>query len=103
MSRLASILIPSSDLDIKIAALGASTAAAATSIGKNRIFAINADQDITVLFGSSAVAAPDAAAYRIPANQQTVFDMGWANTHIRVFNLSGSVAANIWIKLLSVA
>jgi hypothetical protein len=102
MARLSNILIPSCDLDIKYAALGASTAHAAESIGFNRIFVINADQDITTLFGNSTVAAPSATSYRIPANQQTVFDMGAALSYIRVFNLSSTTAANVWIKLLSV-
>ncbi len=102
MARYASILIPSCDVDIKYAALGASSAHTAELIGKRRIFSINADQDITILFGDSTVAAPDASAYRIPANQQTVFDMGDAFTYIRVFNLSSSTAANVWIKLLSI-
>lgn len=103
MARYASILIPSNDLPQKVANLGTSTASSAIKIGTNRIFVINADQDITISFGlSTSIVTPTAAYYRIPANQQTTFDMGSANDTIEVYNLSGSTAANVYIMILSV-
>lgn len=104
MARFASILIPAGDADIKISSLAAVTASSIQTIGKNRIFVVNADQDITIQFGNVAGPAftPSAANYRIPANQQTTFDMGQAFDSLKVFNLSGTTAANVFLKILSV-
>ena len=103
MARMASILLPSGDADIKLASLGTSTSSTEQKIGANRIFVINADQDITIRFGATGMGAADATYYRIPANQQTTFDMGPAFSYIRAFNLSASTAANVYIKILSLA
>lgn len=110
MSRQASVLTvtPSTitaggtQTDFKVAALVASTASAVITLGKYRIFVINADQDITISFGlSSNITTPTVAFYRIPANQQTTFDLGPSADSIQVFNLA-TTAANIFIKALSV-
>ena len=103
MATFASILVPSDDADIKVAALAASTASAAQTVGLRAIVAVNADQDITIVFYQAAVGTktPTAANFRIPANQTQTFDMGSINDTIRVFNLNGASAANIWIKKFS--
>jgi hypothetical protein len=94
------ILVPAGDAVIKIAALAATTSSAQQSLGTNRIFAINADQDITIRFGNTGMAAADNTFYRIPANQQTTLDTSDQFSFIRVFNL-GASAANVWILPLS--
>lgn len=96
MARFAQILAFSGDASVKFTALAATTASAAQFVGPRRIIVINADQDITIVFGNSSVAAPTTANYRIPANQQTTFDMG-PNTHIRVFN-NTATPANIYVQ-----
>lgn len=104
MARFSSILIPSADPPIVISALAASTASALQTIGRNRIFALNADQDITILFGNASgpTITPNSSSYRIPANQQTTLDTGSAFDSFKVFNNSGTTVANIYIQLLSV-
>ena|ERR1017187_4739468 len=103
MARSASILIPASDVSLNIAALAAVTASAIQTIGKNRIFVINADQDISIKFGmAGTLTAATAASYRIPANQQVTLDTGPALDSFYVFNLNGTTAANVYIQLLSV-
>lgn len=113
MARVASILIASGEA----ASNNAAVAAAATVtivLAKNRVFAFNADQDVTVAFGLSTGNHPTAtaASYRIPANQQSVFDMGPMFDQISVFNLgtqngtggaTGTTAANIYVQPLVVA
>lgn len=101
MAVFSAILVPSNDAPIKVAALAASTSSAELVMSNNRIFAINADQDITIRFGTSGMAAADATFYRIPANQQTTFDLGGAFDRIRVFNQAAATAANVYIELLS--
>lgn len=99
MALMASILIPT-DKPIVVASLGASTASSAQQPG-SRLFAINADQDITIGFGS-ATKAPSAGAssYRIPANTEKIFDLGNGFDRFAVYNLATS-AANIYILPLS--
>jgi hypothetical protein len=88
---------------MQVASLGAHAASTAVTIGAGRIFVINADQDIAISFGAAAtIIAPDGTYYRIPANQQTTFDMGSANDTIKVYNLSATTAANVYIMRLSV-
>lgn len=100
MARFAQILSPAGDAVIKIAALTTSTSSANQFVGSRRIIVVNADQDITIAFGAaSSMAAADATNYRIPSNQQTTFDMG-SNSYLRVFNLSASTAANVWVMRL---
>jgi hypothetical protein len=103
MARLATIMVPG-DTQLKISALGTTTASSVQVVGKYRIFAINSDQDISITFGSAAssITTPTANSYRIPANQQTVFDTGAQFDEFQVFNLSSSTAANIYIIFLSV-
>src|SRR5258708_1653645 len=95
MARVAAILIPS-ETSIKIAALAATTASAIQTIGRNRVFAINADQDVTINFGNSngTMTAPTTSNYRIPANQQTTFDTGAAFDSFEVFNQGTSNESN---------
>lgn len=104
MARFSTVLIPSCDAPINIPALAASTASAIQTIGRNRLFAINADQDITILFGNASgpTITPSSTSYRIPANQQTTLDTGQAFDSFKVFNNSGTTVANIYIQLLSV-
>lgn len=113
MARVASILIASGETSQQSAALAA--AGNVTFIlAKNRVFAFNADQDVTIAFGLSTGNHPTAtvASYRIPANQQSVFDMGPMYDQISVFNLgtqngtggaTGATAANIYVQPLVIA
>ena len=105
MARLSTVLIPSCDAPITISTLGASAASAIQTVGKNRLFAINADQDLIILFGNKAgptISPTATVGYRIPANQQDTLDTGNAFDSFKVFNLSGSTAANVYIQLLTV-
>lgn len=86
---------------LKIASLAASTASAEQILGSNVQFAINADQDITIVYGTSGMSAPTAANFRIPGGQIVTLDMGRNSDRIRVFNLSGTTAANVYICPLS--
>jgi hypothetical protein len=103
MARQASILIFSADTPVKITGLAATTASSLQVVGKNRIIAINADQDITILFSAatSATTTASTTSYRIPANQQTTIDTGQAFTQFSVFNNTAS-PANIYYQTLTV-
>jgi hypothetical protein len=103
MARQASILIASGDAPVKISALAASSASGLQTVGRNRIFVINADQDICIVFcissGSGLTATTNS--YRIPANQQTTLDTGQAFDSFSVFNNSAT-PCNIYYQTLSV-
>jgi hypothetical protein len=103
MARQASILIFSGDTPVKIAALAATTASAIQVVGKNRIIAINADQDICIVFSNSKSTTQTATtnSYRIPANQQTTIDTGQAFDQFSVFN-NTATPANIFYQTLTV-
>jgi hypothetical protein len=103
MARQASILIASGDAPVKISALAATTASSLQTIGRNRIFVINADQDICILFCISSGSQPIAttSSYRIPANQQTTLDTGQAFDSFTVFNNS-TTPVNVYYQTLSV-
>ena len=100
MAVFSSILVPAGEAAVQVLALAATTSSAEISLGTNRIFAINADQDITIKFGQAGLAAATGVEYRIPANQQTTFDTSDAYASIRVFN-KGASAANIYVQKLS--
>jgi hypothetical protein len=112
MARVAAILQASADAPQVSLALAAASTATFT-LSKNRPFAVNADQDITVAFGLSSghLASATASSYRIPANQQSVFDLGFTFDQIQVYNLgtqngtggqTGTTAANVYVQPLSV-
>lgn len=101
MAIFAHVLVPAGEAAIKIAALAASTASSEQVLGNGMLFAINGDQDLTIAFGVAGMAAPTNAAFRIPANQTYTFDLGRNYDRIRVFNLSSTTAANIYIQPLS--
>lgn len=101
MALQSAVLGFAGDAPIKIAALATSTSSAEQVLGHNCVFAINADQDITIRVGNSGMAAADATFYRIPANQQTTLYLNDAVDRIRVFNLSGTTAANVYIQKLN--
>jgi len=98
-------LIPASSPCVNIPGLAYHTVSSpVTTLGYHGIFVINSDQDISITFGAAAsIATPTATSYRIPANQQTTFDLGAASDSLLIFNNAAtSVAANIWIQKLSV-
>lgn len=102
MARFSAILIPAGDADIAVA-LTTTAQSAIQTIGKNRIFVINCAADIQILFGTAAgtPGTITGSTYRIPANQQTTFDTGFAFDSFWLANLAtGSNTA--YIKLLSV-
>ena len=101
MSRLAvAAFIPSADAPISESVTASSTGAIHV-IGPNRIFAINATQDITIAFGLSTgkVAAATSTSFRIPAGVSIQFDTGDAFDEFQVFNL-GTAAATVYAILL---
>ena len=100
MATFASFMVPSGDPAIQILGLAGSTSSAEISLGTNRIFGINADQDVTIKFGQAGLGAATGVEYRLPANSQTTFDTGDAFASIRVFNKSAT-AVNIYIQKLS--
>jgi hypothetical protein len=100
MAVLSSILHPATEVAIRPAALATGQSTAEIALGPNRIFAINADQDITIKFGNAGMTAAAGTEYRIPANQQTTFDTGANVNSIRLWNLAAT-NANIYIILLS--
>jgi hypothetical protein len=101
MATFDAILIPAQKAPIKIAGLAASTSTVEQAFGVNEIIAINSDQDITIRFGQPGLAASDATFFRIPANTTPVFDLGRAWPSIRLFNLSTTTAANIYIQAMA--
>jgi len=92
---------PSQETQLKTAALAITTSSAEIVIGINKVFEINSDQDITIAWGTSGMGAATAANFRIPANTMMRYDMGSAFSSIRVFNLSGTTTANIYIQPVS--
>ena len=101
MATFDAILIPAETTGTKIAGLAATTSSAEQALGFNEIFAINADQDITIRFGPPSFSASAAATdFRIPQNSTMVFDVGRQYTSFKVFNLSGSTAANVYYMKL---
>ena len=101
MATLDAILVPAKERGTKVAALAAVTSTAEILIGHNVLLAVNADQDITVRFGPTGMAAADTTDFRIPQNVTIVFDMGRGVDYIRLFNNAAATAANIWYLPLS--
>jgi len=93
-----SIFHPNSDNINSAPTTGTSTAEIV--IGKNRLFAINADQDVYLAFGNAGMSAASTANWRLPANVIATFDLADAFDRIRAFNNSASTA-NIAILFLS--
>lgn len=83
-----------------ISALAASTSTAEQAFGKNTIFTINSDKDVTIKFGKPGLSDASASDYRIPANVPLVWDVGNSYTSFKLFNLSVN-PANIYIMILS--
>jgi hypothetical protein len=112
MARQSAILIPSSTIagstgssDWIISTNGATTGSTIT-LGKNQMFVINSTQDISISFGNATgtMVAPGATAgYRIPANQQTTFDMGQNNDSFIIYNNSASTTSTTYVKILAVS
>lgn len=77
-----------------------SSSAKQTLGGKRFLFAINADQDITIKFGYDAAGVTAAATdFRIPAGVVATWDTGQFDS-FAVYNLSASTA-NVYIQPLS--
>src|SRR5581483_3464364 len=102
MAIFSAILTPSDTTAIKVAALATTTISSEQALGTNVVFAINADQDITIKFGIAGMAAAATTDFRIPQNQTFTFFTGRNFDRIRVFNQSGSTAANVYIQPLTV-
>lgn len=101
MATISAVFHPAEDPPIKIAALAASTASVEQNVGNQRLLAINADQDITILFGVfGTTGTPTAANFRVPANQTVTFDSG-TKSGLKVFNLSSTTAVNVYIAFLN--
>jgi|SRR5581483_7466162 len=100
MAVFDAILLPAQKASVKIAGLAASTSSSEQTLGNNEIFAINADQDITIKFGAAGLSNAATTDFRIPANSTLVFDVGTKFTSFKVFN-QGASAANIYYMFLS--
>src|SRR5258708_3271997 len=94
------VSIPAQVAATKVAALATTTSSAEIALGTNVIFEINADQDITIAWGAAGLGAATATNFRIPANTMQRYDMGIFNS-IRVFNLSSTTAANVYIQQIT--
>lgn len=101
MALIDSVLVLNDSAPIKIAALGTATSSSEQTIGRGSIFWINATQDITIKLGDTGMGAAAATDMRIPANSNAVFQMHNRHDFIRVFNLSATTAADVYIKQLS--
>jgi hypothetical protein len=62
---------------------------------------INATKDITIKAGDTGMGAAAATDMRIPANSNVYVQMHPRHDYIRVFNLSATTAADVYIKQLS--
>lgn len=80
--------------------IGAGVSSAEIDIGNNRIFILNADQDVMIKFGQTGMGAAAATDFRIIANTYAPFDMGNNVRFIRLFN-NGASTANWFIQYLS--
>lgn len=101
MATISAVFHPSDDHAIRIAALATTTASAEQAISAQRLFAINADQDITITFGQAGnVPTPDQTCFRIPANATLTFDIG-TKTAFRVFNLSSTQTTTVYVLFLN--
>ena len=109
MARQACILIPTPTVaatstgptDIVLSLT--TTAAQTVTLHKNQIFVINAAADVNISFGllANLVVATATNCYRIPANQQTTFDIGPNQDSFSIVNnVTGTTA--VFIKCLSV-
>ena len=98
MAVFASVLHPAPEN--KNGTIGAGVSSAEISIGNNRIFVFNADQDVMIKFGNTGMGAAAATDFRIIANTYAPFDMGQQVGFIRLFNNGGSTA-NWFIQYLS--
>lgn len=101
MAVMSSFLVPSGQPPVKIVALATTTASGEQVFGSNTLLAINADQDITIAWGTSGMAAPTTSDFRLPAGTTMTFDFGQAYDRLRVFNQSASTAANVYMKSFS--
>lgn len=99
MATQTSIFIPGDSHTVS--SLGATTASAEQTYAKNGLFAINANQDVTITFGISGnVPTPTATVgFRLPAGVVGQFDLGdWQNA-FKVFNMAASAANVYWLEL----
>src|SRR5690348_9205657 len=92
--------IPHSDPPLN-ESVNATSAGAVHTIGSNRLFALNATQDITIAFGLSTgkVASATSTSWRIPAGVSVQFDLGDAFDQFQVYNL-GASAATVYVIFL---
>lgn len=74
----------------------ASGASAPILVGANRIIAINANADINIAFGNSAIAAT-ATSFRVPANSTFTFCTSPETAYMSIFG----TAATYWWAYLS--
>lgn len=101
MATLSAVFHPSDDPAIRISSLATLTASSEQQLPAQRLFAINADQDITITFGQAGnCPVPDQTSFRIPQNSTLTFDIG-TKTALRVFNLSSTQTATVYILFLN--
>jgi hypothetical protein len=101
MATMSAVFHPSDDAAIRISGLATLTASSEQVMPAQRLFAINADQDVTITFGQQGnVPVPGVASFRIPQGSTLTFDIG-TKTAVRLFNLSSTQAATIYIMFLN--
>lgn len=99
MATQSAIFIPEAG-NGQTASLAAATSTGELVIGTNRIFAVNATDDVNIKFGNSGMAAASAADFRIPANTVATFDLGSYTDRVRLFN-NTAASVTYWILMLS--
>ena len=98
MATQTSIFIPSSVED-KNGTVSATSASAEIVYAPNTIVAVVADGDLNIAFGSSGMAAPTAANFKIGAGVTAVYDLGDHQDRFRIYNPGGSTLT-YWIQRL---
>lgn len=100
MATFQSMWVPASGIANNDSIINNAASASPISMGKRTMFVITADQPFHIKFGTSAMSAAAVTALRLPANAAFTFDMGDENTHLSLFNDSGSTMT-YWILILS--
>ena len=89
---------PGQDLSSTVTA---SASSAEIVLGTDRIFAINATDDVNIAFGVSGMAAAAATNFRIPGGTVATYDTGQFD-RIRLYNAT-SATITYYIQLLTKA
>lgn len=98
MATLDSIFYPSGE--DATGTVAGTTASAEIPIGKNRIFALIADQDCHIKFGGSGLSAASTSNFKLFSGIIARFDMGDVVQSLSIYN-PGSTTLNYYIMYLT--